>query len=110
MNASLIAEAVSSATGWDFTAEEGKRVGLRAVNLMKAFNLRAGIGKELDRPSKRYGSTPLDGPTAGTSIVPHWDAMLANYYRLMGWDSDTGVPSKETLKELGLDSVIPHLR
>jgi aldehyde:ferredoxin oxidoreductase len=36
--------------------------------------------------------------------------MLANYYRLMGWDPDTGVPSKETLKELGLDSVIPHLR
>jgi aldehyde:ferredoxin oxidoreductase len=109
MNATLIAEAVSAATGWDYTAEEGKRLGLRAVNLMRAFNIRAGIGGDLDRPSRRYGSTPMDGAYVGVSIMPHWDAMLSNYYRLMGWDPDTGVPSKETLRELSLDYVIPHL-
>jgi len=109
MNATLIAEAVSAATGWDYTAEEGKRLGLRAVNLMRAFNIRAGIGGDLDRPSRRYGSTPMDGAYVGVSIMPHWDVMLSNYYRLMGWDPDTGVPSKETLRELSLDYVIPHL-
>ena len=109
MNATLIAEAVSAATGWDYTAEEGKRLGLRSVNLMRAFNIRAGIGGDLDRPSRRYGSTPMDGAYVGVSIMPHWDAMLSNYYRLMGWDPDTGVPSKETLRELSLDYVIPHL-
>jgi len=105
MNAKLIAEAVSAATGWDFSTEEGKRVGLRAVNLMKSFNLRAGIGKELDRPSERYGSTPVDGPTAGISIMPHWDAMLRNYYRLMGWDVETGKPLPETLEDLEIGYV-----
>ena len=109
MNAKLIAEAVSASTGWDFTAEEGVKVGLRAVNLMKSYNLRVGIGKALDRPSKRYGSTPIDGPHAGVSIAPYWEAMLSNYYKLMGWDPDTGIPTKETLCELGLDYVIPHL-
>jgi len=109
MNAVLIAEAVSAATGWGFTAEEGRRVGLRAVNLMRAFNLRAGIGAGLDRPSKRYGSTPLDGPTAGVSITPHWDAMLSNYYTLMGWDPETGTPLREILRGLGLDYVIEGL-
>jgi aldehyde:ferredoxin oxidoreductase len=109
MNVPLIAEAVSHATGWGFTADEGRRVGLRAVNLMKAFNLRAGIGRELDRPSKRYGSTPLDGPTVGISIMPHWDEMLSNYYGLMGWNPETGVPSESTLRDLGLEHVVPHL-
>ena len=105
MNAKLLAEAISAATGWDFSAEEGKRVGIRAVNLMKAFNLRAGMGKEFDRPSKRYGSTPVDGPTAGMSIMPHWDEMLTNYYRLMGWDVETGKPLPETLVDLGIGYV-----
>ena len=109
MNAKLLAEAVSAATGWDFTAEEGKRAGLRAVNLMRAFNLRAGIGKEHDRPSARYGSTPVDGPTAGISILPHWDAMLRNYYELIGWDPEKGIPLPQTLDELGIGYVSEDL-
>jgi aldehyde:ferredoxin oxidoreductase len=102
MNLERLSAAVAAATGWTFTAEEGKRVGLRAVNLMRAFNLRAGIGKEHDRPSARYGSTPVDGPSAGISILPHWEAMLKNYYELMGWDPETGVPLPSTLEGLGL--------
>jgi len=109
MNAKLLAEAVSAATSWDFTAEEGHRAGRRAVNLLRAFNIRVGIGAELDRPSTRYGSTPVDGPTAGISIMPHWDAMLENYYKLMGWNTETGVPLKETLRDLGLEHVIRDL-
>jgi aldehyde:ferredoxin oxidoreductase len=105
MNAKLLAEAVSAATGWGFTAEEGHRAGRRAVNLMRAFNLRAGIEKELDRPSARYGSTPVDGPTEGVSIMPHWDEMLRNYYNLMGWDPETGGPLPSTLEDLGIGNV-----
>jgi aldehyde:ferredoxin oxidoreductase len=109
MNAELLAKAISASTGWDFTAEEGHRAGRRAVNLMRAFNIRVGIDAELDRPSARYGSTPVDGPTAGISIMPYWDAMLKNYYKLMGWNTETGVPLKETLKGLGLEHVIEDL-
>ncbi len=109
MNMVLEAEAVSAVTGWNFTPEEAKRVGLRAVNLMKAFNIRAGITRELDQPSARYGSTPVDGPSKGKSIVPHWEEMLKNYYRLMGWDMETGKPLPETLRNLGLEHVIKDL-
>jgi aldehyde:ferredoxin oxidoreductase len=110
MNAKNLAEAVSAATGWDFTSDEGHRAGLRAVNLMKAFNLRAGIGAEQDRPSTRYGSTPVDGPTEGISILPHWDEMLRNYYTLMGWDPENGVPLPETLEDLGIGYVAKDLK
>ena len=110
MNAGRIAEAVSAATGWDMSAEEAWDVGRRAVNLLRAFNVEAGISPELDRPSARYGSTPVDGPTAGVSIMPHWDEMLRNYYTLMGWDPETGIPLKETLERLGIGHVWADLK
>jgi aldehyde:ferredoxin oxidoreductase len=110
MNAEHIADAVSAATGWGFTPEEGKRVGLRAVNLMRAYNLRAGINTEHDRPSTRYGSNPVDGPTVGIRILPHWEEMLRNYYTLMGWHLETGIPLPETLMDLGISHVIGNLK
>jgi aldehyde:ferredoxin oxidoreductase len=110
MNKEKIAAAISAATGWDITPDEAKEVGIRAVNLMRAFNIQAGISPELDRPSDRYGSTPKDGPIKGISIMPHWDDMLENYYNLMGWDPDTGVPKKETLEELNIGFVWKDLK
>jgi aldehyde:ferredoxin oxidoreductase len=41
--------------------------------------------------------------------MPHWDKMLHNYYRHMGWDEQTGSPLPLTLKLLGLDNVIDFL-
>ena len=105
----LICRAVNAATGWDMDFREAMVVGKRAANLARAFNLRAGIGAELDRPSMRYGSTPLDGQLAGRGIMPHWEKMLKNYYKKMGWDVSTGVPLPETLRNLELDEVVPHL-
>ena len=101
MNHTKLAAAISAATGWDMSPEEAWDIGRRAVNLLRAFNLQAGIGKESDRPSHRYGSTPVDGPDKGISIMPHWDHMLDNYYEKMGW-SPEGVPTKETLESLGV--------
>jgi aldehyde:ferredoxin oxidoreductase len=101
----LLCQAVNAATGWSLDFDEAMRVGKRAVNLARVFNLRHGIPPELDRPSPRYGSTPVDGLAAGRGIMPHWDKMLQNYYRLMGWDA-TGRPRPETLKSLGLEDII----
>lgn len=85
------------------------KVGRRAVNLDRAYNLRAGMGSELDAPSPRYGSTLHDWLAVGTGIMLHWDEMLKNYFNLMGWDVNTGIPLPETLKAFQLDFVIPHL-
>ena len=105
----LICQAVNAATGWNLDFQEAMVVGRRAVNLARAFNWRQGIGAELDAPSLRCGSTPLDGIAEGRGIMDRWDNMLHNYYNLMGWDEKTGKPRPETLKSLGLDYVIPHL-
>jgi aldehyde:ferredoxin oxidoreductase len=109
MNLDRITEAINAATGWNMTTEEAFDVGRRAVNLMRAFNLESGIIAKEDRPSARYGSTPVDGPTEGISIMPYWDDMLQNYYNLMGWTT-LGVPKKETLEHLGIGHVWNDLK
>lgn len=105
INTALEAEAVRAVTGWDFTPEEAKRVGLRIVNLTKAYNILCGITRDMDYPSERYGSVLADGAFAGAWIMPHWEQMLEHYYGLMGWDAETGKPLRETLECLGLASV-----
>lgn len=105
----MSAELINAATGWDFTAEEVRWLGLRIVNLLRAFNVRHGHTRELDAPSLRYGSTPIDGPHMGKSIAPVWDEMLSRYYELMGWDRNTGKPLPDTLMSLGLEYLIKDI-
>lgn len=108
-NLALQTRLINAATGWDLTVDDVMMVGRRAVNLMRAFNLRHGVSSELDAPSPRYGSVPVDGPVAGKAIMPSWNDMVQNYYKHMGWDRN-GRPLPETLIILGLENVIPHLR
>jgi len=109
LDLTLFTDTLNAVTGWDYSEEEANNVGLRAVNLMKVFNLRAGIDRELDAPSERYGSTPVDGPNKGIGIKPVLEPMLRNYYRLMGWDEETSEPLPETLKSLDLGYLIKDL-
>ena len=103
-----LARAVNAATGWDMDPQEAMQVGRRAANLLRAFNLRHGVSPESDRPSRRYGSTPIDGPVSGVGVQAVWDGMLANYYALSGWD-EKGVPTRATLEGLDLANVADDL-
>lgn len=105
----LIAETVSASTGWDFSAEEALTVGKRIVNLLRVFNIRHGHTAEMDAPSARYGSTPMDGPSQGKDIMPYWNELRSKYYELMGWDKETGKPLPDTLRDVGLEYTISEL-
>jgi aldehyde:ferredoxin oxidoreductase len=100
---------LNAVTGWNFTPEEAQKTGLRAVNLMRAFNIRHGLNPDVEFPSIRYSSAPVDGPIKGISVAPHWGQMLDDFYRSMGWDRVSGRPLPETLKGLGLDFVISDI-
>ena len=105
----ILCRSVEAATGWDIRREEAMTLGRRSATLMRAFNLRCGIGPELERPSKRYGSTPVDGPVKGVSIMDHWEKMLDIWYETVGYDRATGRPTVDTLTELGLVELIEPL-
>jgi len=102
MQIDLLVEAVQAVTGWDFTVEEAIDVGKRAVNLMHVFNMKSGLTRDLNWPSSRYGSSPLDGPGRGKSILSHVETMLRDYYKGMGWD-ENGKPLRETLSKLKIE-------
>lgn len=104
-----LVDILNATTGWDFTKEEANQQGRRIANLLRVFNLRHGIGTDVEYPSPRYGSTPVDGPAKGKGIMPHWEYMLDNYYKQMGWDRASGRPLPETLKSLGLEGIISDI-
>ena len=101
---------LNAATGWDYTTEERKRFERKMSNLLRVFNIRHGISPAVESPSPRYGSAPVDGPIQGRSIMPQWNKLLDEYYRLMGWDRRTGKPLPETLESVGLGWLIPDIK
>ncbi len=102
----LLLECLNAVTGWEMTLNDAFTVGRRIVNQLRVFNFRHGMKIEDERPSKRYGSIPVDGPAEGKDIMSKWEWMLENYYTQMGWDPKTGKPLPETLKKLGLEELI----
>ncbi len=104
-----LCHALNAATGWDYAKEEAMRLGRRTAALFRAFDLRCGLGPELERPSPRYGSIPVDGPAKGQSVQQHWEHMLDVWYETVGYDRNTGRPRPDTLRALSLEFLIPAL-
>jgi|MudIll2142460700_1097286.scaffolds.fasta_scaffold09111_3 aldehyde:ferredoxin oxidoreductase len=96
-----ILEYLKAATGIEMSLEELMKAGERIWNLEKVFNLKAGITGKDDRLPDRLTKEPMpSGPAKGK--VVELGKMLPEYYELRGWDKE-GVPTKERLKELGLE-------
>jgi len=80
------------------------RVGERVYNLTRLFNVREGLTRKDDVLPSRLLNEPMpEGP--GKGQVVELEAMLSEYYRLRGWDSD-GKPKDETLEKLGLRELL----
>ncbi len=88
--------------GLDLTGTQLQEIGERIVNLNRLFNARFGVTRKDDCLPDRLTKekAPL-GPSAGE--VVELEQMLTEYYDMRGWDQETGLPLKETLKRLGLD-------
>ena len=96
-------EILNAVTGWDLTVEEFMTTGERINTYCRAFNVREGITRMDDTLPARFMEPLVGGPTDGQSISPdELNSMLDDYYEICGWDKETGIPTKERLKELGL--------
>jgi aldehyde:ferredoxin oxidoreductase len=84
----------------DWSMDKLALVGERIWNLERQFNNAAGFtGKDDNLPKRLLTEAAKTGPAKG--LVNGLDKMLPEYYELRGWSKD-GVPTKETLKRLGL--------
>ncbi len=98
---SSIARWVELVTGWEMDQEELLLTGERIFNLKRMYNVRLGISRKDDMLPPRFLAHPRpDGRAKG--VLPHLGKMLHEYYGLRGW-SEEGVPTRERLRELGLE-------
>lgn len=101
---------VRATTGWNSTLFELYRVGERAVNLAKAFNVREGFSEKDDWLPNRFFEPQRSGFLSNTSVNPQeLQASKHIYYEMMGWNRETGKPTREKLEELGLTWVADEL-
>jgi aldehyde:ferredoxin oxidoreductase len=103
-NTANLMEAVA---GLKYTPEEVQAVGERINNLARAFNVREGFTRDDDTLPDRLMTEPLkEGASKGQFISKDdFKQMLDEYYTERGWDTNTGVPGREKLTELGLEYV-----
>ncbi len=95
-------------TGWDIDGWDLLKIGERAINLQKLFNLREGFARKEDMIHPRMGELPEFGDYHNQKdcVIDDFSAMLDEYYDERDWGKETGRPSLNKLKELDLEEYI----
>ncbi|HQQ66760.1 MAG TPA: aldehyde ferredoxin oxidoreductase family protein [Thermotogota bacterium] len=96
---------LEAAAGLGYTPEEYMIIGRRIQTLRQIFNLRQGLRATQNRQSDRAsGQPPLRyGPNKGKTL--RLNEMIRAYWTEIGWDEE-GVPTSESLKQLGLEEFL----
>ncbi|MDP4159599.1 MAG: aldehyde ferredoxin oxidoreductase C-terminal domain-containing protein, partial [Bacillota bacterium] len=103
---------LKATTGVDLTVEEFSNTMLALLAMEKVFNYNhAGFDRSDDYPPKRLMEEKVPSGFAKGSVLDkeRWDKMLDEYYEIHGWDKETSLPTKETLKNLGLEFCIDDI-
>jgi aldehyde:ferredoxin oxidoreductase len=99
-----IAELLNAATGFSWSPNDLYNVGERGSNIERAFNVREGLLRSWDTLPKRLLTESVkSGPTQGQ--VVELDTLLTEFYRICGWDVETGIPTHSKLSKLGLPEI-----
>lgn len=110
-SANDLVKAAQAVTGWNVTLYELMQVGERRLNMMRAFNAREGIGREADTLPKKFFKRPLKGGKTEGYVLDYdeWQQSLETYYKMSGWDIETGHPTRTKLEALGIAWVADQL-
>jgi len=98
-----VVKIVNAASGWDFSLNDLLRIGERATNLARIFNLREGFTPQDDRLPERILSPSEAGALVGLGIDhTEFDHAMQGLYNLKDWDWETGIPSRQRLRDLDI--------
>ncbi len=95
-------------TGYDTSPEDLKKSGERIQNTARLFNIREGLSRKDDNLPYKVMHEPIvdEGPSKGAFVSQaELDLLLDDYYEARGWTKE-GVPTKEKLKELGMEDLM----
>lgn len=94
---------VSAALGVEMSGEELLERGRRCVVLERCFNLREKPNRKDELPWRLMNEPISEGPLAGhVNSAQELGGLLRQYYRLQGYDLETGRPTRELLGRLEL--------
>jgi len=99
---------VNGATGLSYDSESISKFGQRVDTLTRLFNIREGFSRKDDALPPKFWSAQIAGTAKGRKAFvdkKDFERSLDMYYDLRGWDS-YGVPTDETVEELGLSSLV----
>ena len=86
---------ISTAAGIDMDKDKLWEIAKRNRTLLRAINVRRGLRREDDRPPENHWKKRF----------PELEVQLLDqYYKLKGFNND-GIPTRESLRELGMDNV-----
>jgi aldehyde:ferredoxin oxidoreductase len=106
-DAHSVPDQLSAVTGWDYDLDEVYHAGMRIGTMRHAFNLREGHNP-LTRnvPGRLVGEPALtEGNVKGITV--DYKTMNREYLELCDWDLHTTVPSESSLRDLGMEFLIP---
>ncbi len=105
------ADILSAATGVKMTPKDLELIAERVYNLERAFIVREGISRKHDMPPWKTFHVPIPrGQLAGIAATEGaYNQLLDEYYKHMGWNLKTGVPTRSKLEQIGLKYVADRL-
>jgi aldehyde:ferredoxin oxidoreductase len=103
-----MADMLRAVTGMEVDTVELRTVANRVFALERSFLAREGITRKDDVLLGKWSRGPVQGGRYdGAELDPEkWQEMLSDYYRLRGWDIETGNPTRQTLENLGLEDLV----
>ena len=92
---------LNAVTGWGVDQAEMVTMAHRGLTLARLFNLREGFTRADDRLPKRFYD---DLPKHKGLTDELLEQIVTDYYIEQGWDPQTGQPTPETIRALGLEA------
>ncbi len=98
-----VVDTIRAASGWDIDKDDLLRIGERATNLARVFNVREGFTRKDDTLPGRLFEPLESGALQGVGMSrEEFETALTALYRAKGWDPETARPTPERLEALGI--------
>ena len=91
---------INAATGFNYDKKSLVKVGERINNIKRVINCKLGITRADDKLAGINTRVLQEGKIAGVKL--DLESNLDRYYQERKWDKETGKPTEEKLKELGI--------
>ena len=102
----MCSRAISAVTGSELNETVSRKIGERIFNIERLLLARDGIRRRDDNLSERFFTEPLpSGPHKGQKLSRQsFEKMKDEYYEIRGWNVTSGIPTREKMRELGLEA------